>query len=394
MFGKEAFKAENDRQNEGKGNTGKGKTPTSGGSMVTPSSNNSNNNDSSRDVTPIPMDFHDNDDDVNDLAERLGDLVIPDTGNFGDEIPDHLKVPQKKNPYYKKKHNFENPFIMMVVGQTMSGKTTWVGNLVKRVNPIGATGDAKTYDNIWYIRPHAAPDDEKVEALKLLYGVKVFNEDNIPNIPQNNDRGTYLVIFDDMLNVKEAEKTIETYFKMGRRTCSIVFISQVYFDKSTIFLRKNTFYLALLPEFLPNDIKELMKVCGGGLANDVLHNIFSIGSGKDEFGMNSALVVDMTAALANRFYKGFSIMPIPVPPPAVFAAPMQQMYPPLNPPMIPSMIPPYVPSNDFDDNISVLSINTNYGRRSVAPSTAPTAAVASTAVAPTAATANQSSPFG
>ena len=292
--------------------------------------------------TPSPTNFNkwndndeefelSNDESVSLLSAGGGSLLINDSsipsfrstslsaggGRSEFKVDKAVAIDKKKNQYYGQTHYLENPFFLLVVGSAGSGKTTFIGHLVNAMNPIGGM---KTYDRIWYVIPEGCPKCEVILTLELNYGVQVFEGlDSMPELPTDNTDGTLLIIFDDMLGVKDKGKRIESCFKMGRRVCSLIFIAQSYF-KIEKFYRDNMYYLAMLPPMLQGDTKSIMDNIGGGLETEVLRDIFNIGTSERYV----PLVIDVKADVYSRFRKGLTGDLIPVPPPTT-AQPRRNM---------------------------------------------------------------------
>lgn len=318
------------------------KTPkTASSNEETPSSN--NKIIPSRSITPILMDNLDDtteemdemDNITEEIRKKIANITISSSPsgnlvNFFDIIPDELKMVEKKNPH-KMKHHFDNPLILLITGQAGSGKSSFLANCISRFNPDNGE---KTYDHIWFIRPEGSPDEALTAMLKIKYGMEIFDGINsIPNIPTDNSSGTYLVIFDDMLGVRDKNNIIQNFFKMGRKTCSIIFLTQSYFDTPK-FYRNNMYYLALLPPLLQKDISSVMATVGGDLSSADLQRIFHLGTSQKP----KPLIIDIKKPLESRFRRGFDNECIPVPPPTI----------------VPTFAPT-IPNQLDDDDISVLT---------------------------------------
>ena len=197
-----------------------------------------------------------------------------------DKIAQDSRFKERSNPAYGVTNYLTNPFIIVIVGQTASGKSRFVGQIVESCNP--RDGKFKTYENIWYVVPVSCPDCPVRATLQMIYGAKVFEGlESMPPLPTDNSNGTLLVIFDDMLGVSDKNKVIHSCFKMGRRVCSLIFVTQSYKSKDSdlSLYRRQIFYLAILPTMLPSDLKAITNDFGEGLDTATFKNIFHLFQG-------------------------------------------------------------------------------------------------------------------
>lgn len=262
--------------------------------------------------TAIPFNLSDLEEALETLDECNSPTSEPTSITAGTgsvfKVDNKVAIPKKKNPYYELTHFLVNTFILLIVGQSGSGKTTFVGHLINAFNPIGSI---KTYDRIWYIIPEGCPKCEVMLTLQLNYEVLIFEGlENMPELPTDNADGTLLIIFDDMLGVPDKNRRIESCFKMGRRVCSLIFIAQSYF-KVEKFYRDNMYYLAMLPPMLPKDTKAVMDNVGGGLETEILQDIFRIGTTQTYV----PLMIDVRSTIDRRFRQGLTGNIIVVPSP-------------------------------------------------------------------------------
>ena len=158
--------------------------------------------------------------------------------NFYDVIPKkYLNAPE--NPNYNL-HHIDTPFRMCVVAPSGSGKTNFIINLIKvfsegkgtfaDITIVTANKDEPLYN--WL----TAENDQ----IKVVEGVS-----STPKLDDMDKEDNHLVIWDDLVLAKNLEDVKKYYMRARKKFCSVVFLSQSYYDIPT-FIRKNSSYLVIL----------------------------------------------------------------------------------------------------------------------------------------------------
>jgi len=237
--------------------------------------------------------------------------------NFYKKIP-HKKE-EVKNPNYGKTHKFKIPSRILIVGQTASGKSNTMLEILSRWGSIfkNIVICCKTEEELYEYVKEKNPEIEFYEGNKTYLNErgKPYEAQNIPNIEDINtfeevkvddDNLIYkkvyeptCIIFDDISCDKNQDK-IEQYFIRGRKnniTC--IYLSQSFYripkdiriNCSNIILKRNTPLKELkriLPEYsLPIEkdtfIKIYNKCCVDvegflniDLVNGSVHNRFEV----------------------------------------------------------------------------------------------------------------------
>lgn len=164
--------------------------------------------------------------------------------NKGQIINFYEHVPKKylddvENPNYNL-HNFDIPFRMCIVAPSGSGKTNFLLNLIK----VFSQGEG-TFASIAIItRNKQEPLYEylngEFEQIQVKEGLH-----NVPKLDDFDKKHNHLVCFDDLVLSKNLQPVEEYYMRARKKNCSVVFLSQSYYDIPK-FIRKNSTYLVLL----------------------------------------------------------------------------------------------------------------------------------------------------
>jgi hypothetical protein len=169
------------------------------------------------------------------VNKKSGDSSII---NFYDHIPKKY-IDDVENPN-EHLHNIKLPFRMCVVAPSGSGKTNFLLNLIR----VFSQGEG-TFSDITIITRNK---DEPL--YNYLEGE--FNEirvkegmSNTPRLDDMDKRTNHLVVWDDLVLSKNLNNVEEYYMRARKKNCSVVFLSQSYYDIPK-FIRKNSNYLVLL----------------------------------------------------------------------------------------------------------------------------------------------------
>ena len=188
--------------------------------------------------------------------------------NFYEVIPKkYLNTPE--NPNFKD-HNIELPFRACVSAPSGSGKTNFVLNILKKF----CKGKG-TFVDIYIITNNKDEPlynwlDDNFDSIHILEGMH-----NTPNLDEMDKSYNTLVIWDDLVINKNQEKSKNYFMRARKQNCSVIYISQSYFDIIT-FIRKNSNYLLLFD--LGGSKREqttILKEWGGQLTPEELTNIYT-----------------------------------------------------------------------------------------------------------------------
>lgn len=158
--------------------------------------------------------------------------------NFYDIIPaKYLDEVENPNEHL---HNIKIPFRMCVVAPSGSGKTNFLLNLIKVFSQgQGTFADitivTRNKDEPLY--NYLAGEFEQIQIKEGMSGT--------PKLDDMDKKDNHLVVWDDLVLSKNLNNVEEYYMRARKKNCSVVFLSQSYYDIPK-FIRKNSNYLVLL----------------------------------------------------------------------------------------------------------------------------------------------------
>lgn len=158
--------------------------------------------------------------------------------NFYEHIPKKYLDPVD-NPN-EDLHNIKLPFRMCVVAPSGTGKTNFLLNLIK----VFSARDGTFQDISIITRNKDEPLynylSGEFEQIQIKEGMH-----NTPKLDDMDKRDNHLVVWDDLVLSKNLNSVEEYYMRARKKNCSVVFLSQSYYDIPK-FIRKNSNYLVLL----------------------------------------------------------------------------------------------------------------------------------------------------
>lgn len=158
--------------------------------------------------------------------------------NFYDIIPDKY-IDKIENPNFSI-HHIEVPFRMCIVAPSGSGKTNFLLNLLK----IFSNGKG-TFSDIYIITSNK---DEPLYNWLEGENKQINISEGMSSTPKLDDmdkRNNTLVVWDDLVLNKNQEAIEKYYMRARKKTCSVIYLSQSYYDIPK-FIRKNSNYLCIL----------------------------------------------------------------------------------------------------------------------------------------------------
>lgn len=172
------------------------------------------------------------------MATRKKPTKSTELVNFYEVIPKKY-LDNAENPNFNL-HHIELPFRMCIVAPSGSGKTNFLLNLIK----IFSEGKGTFAD----ITICTANKDEPLynwlcgenDQIKIVEGVL-----STPKLDDMDKEENHLVIWDDLVLSKHLDMVEKYYIRARKRNCSVVFLSQSYFDIPKM-IRKNSSYLVIL----------------------------------------------------------------------------------------------------------------------------------------------------
>lgn len=191
--------------------------------------------------------------------------------NYYNKLPKHLK-PVIHNPLYDE-HKIEVPFRMLVVAGSGGGKTNCMLDILSKLGP--------TFKQIVVMTKCA--DEPLYNYLAEMVGDGVvfyeINDDNpVPTVEHltkmYGKEPNKLVIFDDLLTDKKANKEVEHWFIRARKSnFSMAYLTQSYF-KTNKTIRNQCNYVILKKLSQTRDLSMILDEFNLGIDKDVLFKMY------------------------------------------------------------------------------------------------------------------------
>ena len=190
------------------------------------------------------------------------------------EIKNYYEVMNKKyhlknhNPNYDV-HHIKVPFRMLIVGNSGSMKTNTLLNLLNAM-----TG---TFESIFYITKNKDEPllnflEDKLgnKGLKITEGLS-----SVPDLDKIDKESNTLIILDDLVNEPKKEQKIisDYYIRCRKRNCSIVYISQSFYDIPKM-IRSNINYLIIKQVSSMKNLTMIARECSLGISKETLTQMY------------------------------------------------------------------------------------------------------------------------
>ena len=146
---------------------------------------------------------------------------------------------KQNNPHYEK-HFIKIPFRMLIVGNSGSGKTSTLMNLIYNM--------PDTFEEIIICcKSKAEPIYEFLEdKYKKNKEVKImeFGKDGLPDIDKMDKEQQRLLIYDDLVNEKDQRAICESFIRARKKNCSLCYLTQSYYAVPKM-IRNNLTYIII-----------------------------------------------------------------------------------------------------------------------------------------------------
>lgn len=160
-----------------------------------------------------------------------------------------IKSKKVVNPGFDQ-HGVKVPFRMLIAAPSGAGKTNCLMNLLSAFD--------KTFHEI--IVCVLSDDEPLYQRLGTLDGVIFYTGGEVPEMPAKNDGLQRLIIFDDLVLHREANRMAEQYFIKARKLgYSMCYISQSYFQTPKM-IRIQCNILVLGKNLLKKDLRMILSV--------------------------------------------------------------------------------------------------------------------------------------
>jgi len=221
---------------------------------------------------------------------------MTDIINFYEKMPKKL-LKKAYNPN-EHLHHFQLPFRGIISAPSGSGKTNVLLNLLH----LFSQGDG-TFADITIITRNK--DEPLYNYLSEKSKGRIAITEGLNSIPKLDDMDkdeNHLVCFDDLVLAKDQSKIVEYYIRARKLNCSVLYLSQSYFDIPPI-IRKNCSYIIF------------MKIGGLRQVNTILRD-FALGCSKEQLTgmyeystdekMMPFIIDNETSNMQKKFRKGFN----------------------------------------------------------------------------------------
>ena len=221
---------------------------------------------------------------------------MTDIINFYEKLPKKL-LKKAYNPN-EHLHHFQLPFRGIISAPSGSGKTNVLLNLLH----LFSQGDG-TFADITIITRNK--DEPLYNYLAEKSKGRIAITEGLNSIPKLDDMDkdeNHLVCFDDLVLAKDQSKIVEYYIRARKLNCSVLYLSQSYFDIPPI-IRKNCSYIIF------------MKIGGLRQVNTILRD-FALGCSKEQLTgmyeystdekMMPFIIDNETSNMQKKFRKGFN----------------------------------------------------------------------------------------
>ena len=212
----------------------------------------------------------------------------------------YKKMPKKyilksHNPHYEQ-HHIKLPFRMIIAGNSGSGKTQTLLNLLyimpdtfEKIYVITKNKDEPLYNFL--------EDKLKNQGLKITEGI-----DTLPDLDSFDKEQNSLIVLDDLVNQTAREqKPIADYFIRARKkNCSLIYISQSFYAVPKM-IRDNISYLIIKQVSSMKNLTMITRECSLGIDKKVLKKMYDDATkSKQDF-----LLIDLDGAKDEKFRKNF-----------------------------------------------------------------------------------------
>ena len=204
-------------------------------------------------------------------------------------------LPKQHNPHYET-HHIKLPFRLIIAGNSGSGKTQTLLNLLnimpdtfEKIRIVTKNKDEPLYN---YLEDKLKDFDFKIDE-----GIH-----SLPDLDSLDKTVNNLIVLDDLVNESaKAQRPIADYFIRARKkNCSIIYISQSYYAVPKM-IRDNISYLIIKQVSSMKNLTMICRECSLGIDKKELKKIYEDATqSKQDF-----LLIDLEGNKDERFRKNF-----------------------------------------------------------------------------------------
>jgi hypothetical protein len=221
--------------------------------------------------------------------EPMGEII-----NFYEKMPTEM-LDKADNPN-KHIHGFNLPFRAVVSAPSGSGKSNFLVNLIH----LFCCGGGSFADITLITRNKDEPIYNylvsKCDQIQIKEGLH-----NIPQLDKMDKKVNHLVCFDDLILAKDQSQIINYYIRARKLNCSVVYLSQTFFDIPPI-IRKNCSYMIFLKIGGLREIKTILRDFSLNCSKDQLLGMYNYATEEKL----SPFIIDIEEKdRTHKFRKGF-----------------------------------------------------------------------------------------
>ena len=212
--------------------------------------------------------------------------------NWYDIIPKKYLLKQH-NPHYEK-HKIKLPFRMIIAGNSGSGKTQTLLNLLYNMpntfEKIFITTKCKDEPLYSYLE-----DKLKDQGLKITEGIS-----ELPDLDSLDKEQTSLIVLDDLVNepAKQQRPICDYFIRARKKNASLIYITQSYYAVPKL-IRDNITYLIIKQVSSMRNLTMICRECSLGIEKKQLKEIYDDATAdKTDF-----LLIDLEGDKSMRFRK-------------------------------------------------------------------------------------------
>ena len=203
---------------------------------------------------------------------------------------------KQHNPHYDK-HHIKTPFRMLICGNSGSGKTGTILNLIYNMpdtfEEIIICCKSKSEPLYEFLEDKYAKD----KSIKIME----FAKDGLPDIDKMDKEKQKLIIFDDLVNEKDQKVICEAFIRLRKKNASLAYLSQSYYAVPKM-IRNNLTYIIIKQLSSLKNLTMIMREYSLGVDKKELKEMYDDAT-SDKQGF---LMLDLEGDKDKRFRSGFN----------------------------------------------------------------------------------------
>ena len=203
---------------------------------------------------------------------------------------------KQHNPHYGK-HHIKIPFRCLIAGNSGSGKTGTVLNLIYNMpdtfEEIIICCKCKSEPLYEFLEDKYSKD----KSIKIME----FAKDGLPEIDSFNKEQQRLLIFDDLVNEKNPSMICEAFIRARKKNCSLCYLTQSYYAVPRL-IRANLTYIIIKQLSSLKNLTMIMREYSLGVDKKEMRDIYEDAT-SDKMGF---MLLDLEGPKDKRFRSGLN----------------------------------------------------------------------------------------